>query len=538
MKSIVHCLAKTCLLVMCGTMAARAQQSEVDALKEELKAMRAAYEAQITALESRIDKLETQESQRQTEAAKPAPATAADFDAAITRYLVKAFSPAPGSQPYSFRSFMDIDSAVSNQFGVVDSRTESGPEFASRQPFHTGFDYQGYIRSGYGVNSRGGKMEAFKAPGALSKYRLGNEDDTYLEMRFNLKSWDPDSNGMRIEVPIRLAYSSNMDNNDSFTLGEVYVRVTHFSDRDPEMGLWAGRRFYRLPEPHMNDFWFYDLSGYGGGLDTISLGGNLKLALAYIGYSDQDDWYNTQNGLIAKNNLNAILYGIDLFGGQLTTWVNYGYLKGGNHYDIDSETMSDYKSYNGFDLGFMHVIAPDKTFKNQFSTQFGYGANISLSAGAILPVPAADGSGRYGYNYDQDAWTVRFINDTLFQWTDRLGMEAVGLYQYTDRGNGNQYNWASCGVRPVWQFSRYFGIELEPGIDYVDDQATGDSSYLFKGTIALRCSPNGTYFSRPEIRLFATYAKWGSDFEGQVAPDSFYDKREGMNFGIQAEYWW
>jgi maltoporin len=44
-------------------------------------------------------------------------------------------------------------------------------------------EFHGYLRSGFGMNGEGGKMEAFKAPGAGAKYRLGNESDTYGENR-------------------------------------------------------------------------------------------------------------------------------------------------------------------------------------------------------------------------------------------------------------------------------------------------------------------------------------------------------------------
>jgi maltoporin len=43
------------------------------------------------------------------------------------------------------------------------------------------FEFHGYLRSGYGMNGEGGKMEAFKAPGAFAKYRLGNEAETYAK---------------------------------------------------------------------------------------------------------------------------------------------------------------------------------------------------------------------------------------------------------------------------------------------------------------------------------------------------------------------
>lgn len=43
-------------------------------------------------------------------------------------------------------------------------------------------DIGGYLRSGYGRTGAGGPMIGFQAPGAASKYRLGNEAETYGEL--------------------------------------------------------------------------------------------------------------------------------------------------------------------------------------------------------------------------------------------------------------------------------------------------------------------------------------------------------------------
>ena len=45
--------------------------------------------------------------------------------------------------------------------------------------------FMGYFRSGFGLDSKGKSMSAFQAPNAESKYRLGNEAETYLETGFN-----------------------------------------------------------------------------------------------------------------------------------------------------------------------------------------------------------------------------------------------------------------------------------------------------------------------------------------------------------------
>src|SRR4030095_4506261 len=50
------------------------------------------------------------------------------------------------------------------------------------------FEFHGDLRSGYGLNSRGGQQVAFQAPGADAKYRLGNEAETYAELIF-VNNW-------------------------------------------------------------------------------------------------------------------------------------------------------------------------------------------------------------------------------------------------------------------------------------------------------------------------------------------------------------
>ena len=47
-----------------------------------------------------------------------------------------------------------------------------------------GFRFQGYFRSGFGVAGTGDPQEAFRAPNAGAKYRLGNETEAYLETIF------------------------------------------------------------------------------------------------------------------------------------------------------------------------------------------------------------------------------------------------------------------------------------------------------------------------------------------------------------------
>src|SRR5260370_17879464 len=81
------------------------------------------------------------------------------------------------------------------------------------------FEFHGYFRSGYGLNSEGGQQVAFQAPGAEAKYRLGNEAETYGEFIF-VNNWlnpeeHPDQAWVKTEVMIE-ANTTNSTNYADF----------------------------------------------------------------------------------------------------------------------------------------------------------------------------------------------------------------------------------------------------------------------------------------------------------------------------------
>ncbi|MBU4201019.1 MAG: carbohydrate porin [Verrucomicrobia bacterium] len=406
-----------------------------------------------------------------------------------------------------------------------------------------GFEWQGYFRAGAGINSKGGHMDAFQAPGAPAKYRLGNESDTYIETVVNENNWNPNQDGLKINTQIRVAYktqqSKSEDMENKVVLREMFAGMSGFIEANPSTKVWVGERFYRLPELNINDFWWYDLSGYGGGLENIDLGSG-RMHIAYIAFSESASsyWtstdqgafdYNTGNGRLAKNNFNVMFSDLYAGAGKFTTWVNGGYMQGGT---ATNKTGSyRYPRQVGIDCGVMHQVKHNQ-IRNQLSFQYGYGCNSSLSAAGNMP--ATDDNSH--------ANIVRATEMYDHQITERLSTEIVGVLQYFNTGADAKADatWASCGLRPVYHFFKHFGIEFEPGIDYVNDRQNDVDSYLFKFTTALRITPAPDFFSRPEFRLFATYAQWGQDFEGNPAlgGTAFANQRNGLNFGIQAEHWW
>ena len=75
-------------------------------------------------------------------------------------------------------------------------------------------------------------------------------------------------------------------------------------------------------------------------------------------------------------------------------------------------------------------------------------------------------------------------------------------------------------------------------MDWVKDEGAGTSDSLVKFTLAPQVAVGRGFASRPALRLYATYARWGDDFVGQIGGLDYADKNDGFVYGIQMESWW
>jgi maltoporin len=118
--------------------------------------------------------------------------------------------------------------------------------------------------------------------------------------------------------------------------------------------------------------------------------------------------------------------------------------------------------------------------------------------------------------------------------------QGVFVYQRTDYGGtgDDRETWMSLGARPVFHFNDRFSIAVEGGMDWVDSGPMNQSDKLWKVTIAPQLSRGGKFFSRPALRAYVTYAKWGDEFRGQVGGPAYTHVTDGLNFGVQVESWW
>jgi len=413
------------------------------------------------------------------------------------------------------------------------------------------FEFHGYLRSGYGIDGHGNAQVAFQAPNAESKYRLGNEAETYLETVFLAKT-PPETTGSKdkkFETQIRLAYSIPNSNNaqydSTFSLREAYGIAGGLIADNPTATWWAGQRFYSRIQVHMSDFWYRDMSGYGGGMENIQIGDSAKVGLAWIGGSidtlDSDGTvFVNPDGQLRKDNLDLSLTEIALLGGEFRALLTYSHFNG-DVLESSPGVTNNVKSSHGAAVNLFQINNFDNGIQNLAVVQYGLGPAYNFRAELGLPTGFGPGNtpGNGGTIETEDFRQFRFIEDITYDAGKKVSASACALYQYSYLGNVpmNTVQWGSLGIRPVYHFNRHYSLATEAGWDYTD-QKDGESGSLFKLTFAPQITPEMSVLSRPALRMFFTYAWWSDDFINMVGTPTHTGETHGLSAGVQLETWW
>ena len=402
------------------------------------------------------------------------------------------------------------------------------------------FEFHGYFRSGYGLNSEGGQQVAFQAPGAGAKYRLGNEAETYGEFIF-VNNWvNPDHNSDKAWFTTEVMFEANTTNsgsyanfangtgNDQFRLREVFVRGGNIFESQPNAKFWAGERYYRRQHIEINDFYPLDMSGYGAGFEDLDLGVG-KLAVGYLAGARPD--IQTANGNYVKSNIDVRFYDVKAPGGTLAGWFDFANSRGGTTAGGQVIPTS-----NGYAFGIRHQRLEWHGGYHLFGIQYGTGPASNFSTSIDDPTRFVNSTARF-----------LLTEQVLFQPNDKFAIMPIFILQRTKGGNPQHGwdQWVSFGARPEVFFTKYLSLAFEGGFDHTHSSTGQFDGWLRKFTIAPQIGAGRKFFSRPVLRAFLTYADWSDGLRGFVGgipfqnrTNPFQNRTNGLTYGVQAETWW
>lgn len=392
-----------------------------------------------------------------------------------------------------------------------------------------GLELHGYVRAGAGTVAGGdGRQACFLLPGAGAKYRLGNECETYGELSVS-HAVEP---GER-RPGLRYLLMLNAEGRGQHGLGNVPEAARHIGRPNqnwlaldmPASGsgildgahLWLGRRFYRREDVHINDFFYWDNSGPGVGIEDVAVG---PAKFAYALRRDEDRSPTASDGrrvLSHDFRLYGLKNGTD---GELTLGVDYKRAEGG----------AAGKGLDGYWLNALYFQDRAERGFNKVAVQYGRGAGAGLNG---HPVNTGAPSAR----------TWRLVEQLMVQPSTSLSGMFTAIYQDASDGTGARARWFSVGARPIYHFDRHWNLATELGHDRV--RADTGTRHLTKLTVALQYSADRGFFARPLLRIFATHARWNRAAQAAAragdtlsASGEFGSRTRGSTLGLQFETWW
>ena len=518
------------VMVLLHTRASAQQDGD---LQQQLQQLKQQYEQTTQDLQQRIGILEQQIQKQDQAAAQQNEAAKTSDEATVSAAQLAAEN---AVRKVLFGNSDKVGAQYQGQIPSVptyDLLQEAETKIAGLQQQMGAFEFHGYFRSGYGLNSQGGQQVAFQAPGAGAKYRLGNEAETYGEFIF-VNNWvnpdhDSDKAWFKTEVMLESnttdsASYSNFNNgtgNDQFRLREAFVRGGNIFDSQPDAKFWAGERYYRRQHIEINDFYPLDMSGYGAGFEDLNLGVG-KLAVAFLAGARPD--IQTANGNYAKSNIDVRFYDVKAPGGTLAGWFDFATGKGGTTPGGEVIPTS-----NGYAFGIRHQRLEWHGGYHLFGIQYGTGPASNFSTSIDDPTRFINS-------------TARFLvtEQVLLQPSDKFAVMPIFILQRTRDGNPQHGwdQWASFGARPEVFFTKHLSLAFEGGFDHTHSSTGQYDGWLRKFTIAPQIGAGRQFFSRPVLRTFLTYANWSDGLRGFVGGIPFQNRTNGLTYGVQAETWW
>lgn len=426
------------------------------------------------------------------------------------------------------------------------------PADASPKPKFGDTTVSGYLRGGFGASNQKGRMTCFSLaiPGGLvAKYRLGNECEVWSETEFKTVVYAGNDGAVATAhfmptVYIPTTYNGYSPNN-TVSSPALFTTSTGSTVSFPNLyvdlkgvpwlfggTVWAGTRYYKRESVYINDFFYWNPSGVGGGVEDVNLGKDLRLS--YAAFAVDGEPAPPPDASSPPQPAQAdfgIRHDIQLRG--IRPWSS-------GEFQVGVQLIANYSNnpdtHGGWGATVQYV---QKLLGGENKLAFQYGRGGGTGFGTLSRFYYPD----FSLYFSPTESRYRIVDVVTVQPTDWLGGQATIVYQHDDLGNeGQKTNWLSLGARVGAAFTEHAKILGEVGYDKVKKSNGSDPQFLAKFTIAPAITASRGFMARPEFRLFYTWAMWNETARGATVDSgrlyTTTDKLSGSTFGLQGETWW
>jgi len=415
---------------------------------------------------------------------------------------------------------------------------------------------RGYFRGGFGASNQKGRQTCFSlalAGGTLSKYRLGNECEVWAEMEFTTVVYAGDDGTVasvhfmptafiptsQIGYPPTGVTSSDLGSpgtGATVAFPNLYADIKGIPWLGGGTG-WVGTRYYKRESVYISDFFYWNPSGVGGGVEDINIGKDLRLSLATFAVDGQPNG-SPQLPMRVDMGLrhDVQLRGIKPYeGGEFQLGFQFIQDWSGTK-DDNSGLPLERKTHGGWGVTLQHV---QKLLggENKLAFQFGKGGGTGFGTLSRFYYPD------FSLYFSPSESRLRVVDVLTIQPIPELGAQVGLVYEHDDLGNaGQKTDWYSAGARVSWGFTEHAKLLGEAGVDRVKKSNGSDPQFLAKFTIAPALAAAKGFWARPELRLFYTWAMWNETARGATIDSGrLYTTSQllsGATFGLQAEAMW
>jgi maltoporin len=176
---------------------------------------------------------------------------------------------------------------------------------------------------------------------------------------------------------------------------------------------------------------------------------------------------------------------------------------------------------------------------NKLAVQFGKGGGTGFGTLSRFYYPD------FSLYFDPSEYRFRVVDVLTIQPFEWLGGQFDVIYQRDQNFlgvAGQNTNWYSAGGRVTWAFTEHAKVAGEIGYDRITKSIGADPQFLEKFTIAPTLTSGRGFMTRPELRLFYTYAVWNKAARNaNVDSGTLYRSTQllsGSIVGVQAETWY